>query len=41
MSDYTSNRNFNVKVLDFIKSGWAFLDSNQRPQPYQDCALTN
>ena len=22
-------------------AGWAFLDSNQRPQSYQDCALTS
>ena len=30
----------NVKKKRFYE-WWAILDSNQRPQSYQDCALTN
>ena len=29
------------KLTTDRSSGWAFLDSNQGPQSYQDCALTN
>ena len=29
------------KNLFIILVGWAMLDLNQRPHPYQGCALTN
>ena len=30
-----------VPVLDVMRGWWAFLDSNQRPLPYQGSALTS
>ena len=35
-SAYRSKVRVNVKVLDFVKRGWAWMDSNQRHWSYQD-----
>jgi hypothetical protein len=31
---------FQLSYIPALTTGWAFLDSNQGPQSYQDCALT-